>query len=577
MRRNPLPKSKDNEPIEFIDQVNRNDDLSGEDLRNANLKGSDFTGCSFHNANLTGANLRDCNFTDCDFTGAILDYAILAGADVSGAYFNRVSVKGTILFDIEKLLGCVFTPVNYEKLGGFVINLEIPTRLEDPRRKSKDRLEIMSFVFTFFNFNRRFTYAFALPVDKVLETKDFTYCFCDTEEFPIPKNLFVGADLRDNDFYAKGSGFRGFNFTGFNFTGADLTGAILRHCNLTNCDFTNAVLDKSSLADAKVDGAVFDKCSVYRTMFCELENLQKAKLFNPLNFVEIAGYSATHYSKYWARQEEEDELREFCLNNDLSYPGVKTVLQERMYNPHYEAEYEEYGEEAEFTYVERGFAICNSAYLNLSYSFFVHTTFLNQGILNYAKFIHTDLSKARLPIDLESADFSHAILTEADLDRCNLKNANFEKASCKRASFIQSNLFNADFTRANLGDTNFQGAKLQSANLENASLDYADLTRADLTGANLNGTGFMAATLVDATLVDADLEDAHLYDASLNGANCEGANFKNAYLFETLTTGTNFKNANLEDIVTENEAAPEFKDAAYFSFITLIEYLENED
>ena len=266
MRRNPLPKSKDNEPIQFIDQINQNEDLSGEDLRNANLKGSDFTGCSFRYADLTGANLRDCNLTDCDFTGATLDYAILAGADVSGVDFNRISVKGTILFDIEKLKYCDFAPVNYERLGGFVINQELPTRLEDPRRKSKDRLEIMSFTMAFFNFNRQFASFFALHVDKILETKKFTYCFCDTEGFPIPRNLFIGADLQDEDF-------KGLDFTGFDFTGADLTGAILVDCNLTNCDFTGATLDKASLVGATVEGAVFDNCSVNRTMLFDLEKL----------------------------------------------------------------------------------------------------------------------------------------------------------------------------------------------------------------------------------------------------------------------------------------------------------------
>ena len=253
MRRNPLPKKTDNEPIQFIDQVNRNEDLSGEDLRNANLKGSDFTSCSFRNADLRNAILVDCNLTDCDFTNADLSGAVLVGATVENANFDSCFVSNTMLFEIEKLNTVKrFVPKArfYELLGGFVFTIS----------KIKDASNYDQFPSIFYNslateINIKvlneivFDYVFNLEVlnfakgrDILLfnEIKDYIIsdgkCFCFLKHSPF-KNL-KGANLQDA-----------------NFEKAYLFEANLQHASLRDANLKNAYLIKADLQGADLHGA----------------------------------------------------------------------------------------------------------------------------------------------------------------------------------------------------------------------------------------------------------------------------------------------------------------------------------
>lgn len=109
---------------------------------------------------------------------------------------------------------------------------------------------------------------------------------------------------------------------------------------------------------------------------------------------------------------------------------------------------------------------------------------------------HVDLARANLAgVNVESFDFTEAVLAGAQLTR----------ARCSAATF----------DRAVMSEVQMDGATARGASFVSASLIAADLRRADLTGADLR----------DADLRLADLRGAILTDARLEGARLEGAIF----------------------------------------------------
>jgi len=72
-------------------------DLSGADLRRANLSGANLSGADLRRANLRGANLSDANLSGADLSGADLRRANLSGANLSGADLRRANLSGADL------------------------------------------------------------------------------------------------------------------------------------------------------------------------------------------------------------------------------------------------------------------------------------------------------------------------------------------------------------------------------------------------------------------------------------------------------------------------------------------------
>src|SRR5487761_829652 len=73
----------------LVEAVGRDANLTGANLRDANLR----------DANLTGANLRDANLRDANLTGANLRDANLTGADLRGANLRDANLTGADLRD----------------------------------------------------------------------------------------------------------------------------------------------------------------------------------------------------------------------------------------------------------------------------------------------------------------------------------------------------------------------------------------------------------------------------------------------------------------------------------------------
>ena len=68
-------------------------DLSGANLRKANLSGADLSGANLSGADLSGANLSGANLSGADLSGANLSGANLSGADLSGANLSWANLS----------------------------------------------------------------------------------------------------------------------------------------------------------------------------------------------------------------------------------------------------------------------------------------------------------------------------------------------------------------------------------------------------------------------------------------------------------------------------------------------------
>lgn len=151
------------------DWENMKADLSGADLRNANLRYADLRGADLRNANLRYAYLSGANLCNADLRGANLRYAYLCGAylrnadlrgaylygaDLSGAYLSGANLRNANLCNADlsgtylrnaNLSGAKNIPfipmacpntgafIGYKKASGYILKLEI---LQDARRSS---------------------------------------------------------------------------------------------------------------------------------------------------------------------------------------------------------------------------------------------------------------------------------------------------------------------------------------------------------------------------------------------------------------------------------------------------------
>jgi hypothetical protein len=75
----------------------RGADLSGDDLRNANLRGADLRGANLSDADLSSANLRGADLRSANLEYANLSSADLRGADLEDANLNSADLRGTDL------------------------------------------------------------------------------------------------------------------------------------------------------------------------------------------------------------------------------------------------------------------------------------------------------------------------------------------------------------------------------------------------------------------------------------------------------------------------------------------------
>ena len=145
--------------------------------------------------------------------------------------------------------------------------------------------------------------------------------------------------------------------------------------------------------------------------------------------------------------------------------------------------------------------------------------FLNADLSN-AMFHHSNLSS----VHFENTDLTDSFLSYSDLSQAQFHNVNFTGTLLLSANLSGAMLQDADLSRRNFHNANLSGTNLHRANLSGAIFQDVKASNAWLERSNLSGAGFLRADLSGARLVMADLSGAHFLDADLTSANIAGAN-----------------------------------------------------
>ena len=112
-------------------------DLSGANLRSANLSGADLSGANLRSANLSGANLSGANLSGANLSGADLSGANLRSADLSGADLSGANLLNVRYDECTGFFALVCPEegsfIGYKKANGHIVKLRIT---EDALRSS---------------------------------------------------------------------------------------------------------------------------------------------------------------------------------------------------------------------------------------------------------------------------------------------------------------------------------------------------------------------------------------------------------------------------------------------------------
>jgi uncharacterized protein YjbI with pentapeptide repeats len=134
--------------------------------------------------------------------------------------------------------------------------------------------------------------------------------------------------------------------------------------------------------------------------------------------------------------------------------------------------------------------------------------------------------------DLEGANLSAAILTNA-----RLANAQLDTANLGKADLTGANASHADMAECYLGGAKLDGADLTAANLRSSNLEEASLVGAKLDDADLNGVHGRNAKFSSASMVKVGLAKAQLAGADLSNADLRQATFTDAKVDSLVLTG----------------------------------------
>ena len=94
MNKKELQKILDDHKLWLNDDGGEKANLSGADLRYADLSDANLHDADLHDANLSGADLRYANLSDADLSGADLRGADLHGANLRGADLRYADLHG---------------------------------------------------------------------------------------------------------------------------------------------------------------------------------------------------------------------------------------------------------------------------------------------------------------------------------------------------------------------------------------------------------------------------------------------------------------------------------------------------
>ncbi|HKW44556.1 MAG TPA: pentapeptide repeat-containing protein [Candidatus Eremiobacteraceae bacterium] len=259
-------------------------DLSGKDLRNADLHGLRLSGDDMSRADLRGANLRGTNFEGVDLSGARFDNADLTNAQFSGTDLKGASWTGAKLDGLQLQGVAIDAAMLHSGQAKRLLNSCQGCDMAGLDMRNLDLHGVHLQGADLSRADLRGTNLAGASLDGVdlsnaqLDGTDLTNAslngcnltHVDLRNAHIQGLRLEGADLRQMKF-------SGLNVRGLTADGADLSGAELRQVDfvgvrMNGSDFKTADLTGAQLADGEFIGADF------RDAHLDGANLQRAKL-----------------------------------------------------------------------------------------------------------------------------------------------------------------------------------------------------------------------------------------------------------------------------------------------------------
>jgi hypothetical protein len=475
-------------------------DLSGANLRDANLINARLSRANFASSKLSRANLNGADLTDANFHWGSLNGADLTGTDFTGAKLRGANLRGAKRDDRTKFdpkWELVYQLVNSDGIdneGRKQIGMQI-LKNEDLSEANLSKLcfhetDLSETNFSGANFS-----------EAILQ-------YVNISGTNFSEANFSKATLQTISWHEESSSPQSFeNSSRTSFSKANFSEAVLIRVDFGNADLTNAKFCKAAIEDGDLSKAKLEKTDFRGA------DLRKANLCG-VSFRDIIVDEETMLEDKWRIVErlqrnynfenrEEEDLR----GKDLRGANLSSVR-------------------------------------------------LSGADLSGADLSGANLSKA----NLSGADLSGADLSGADLSKASLNKVNFRGTIINRETKIDdkwrlvhrlineggvnihlrgkdlsyANLYGVDLRTANLSDVDLRGAiindetkiddkwrlvhrlineggvneDLSGVDLSGAYLGFADFREANLRGANLKGTDLTRATFWDSDLKGNELAQA---------------------------------------------------------------------
>jgi len=247
-------------------------DLSGRDLRlanlnkailsNADLRGANLEGATLLGANLERANISDTNFSKADLQNTIFKKAVLKNVNFKNARLKEIEFKNMNLIDLD-FEGAFLSDISF---SGSTLKKPIFKRaifnyvdLKGKSLEDKRSLERVDF-----------------QGSETIGSVTFRYMKISEKNPKLKQTLIYPLDLKHVKLDKA-------NFNNSRLKSSRFEEADLEEANLNGADLTSSNLDKAKFLDATLIGATFDNASCRKTTF-----FATLKYLNPIKMQDTS-------------------------------------------------------------------------------------------------------------------------------------------------------------------------------------------------------------------------------------------------------------------------------------------------
>jgi uncharacterized protein YjbI with pentapeptide repeats len=203
--------------------------LKGINLSGADLRGTRLVGSILTDANLSHADLRQADFSDATTTRTNLSGANFAGANMTARNFQEVKLgSGTITGPASESR---WAPGSYKWVNGYLLGPGVVVEGADLVGANLRKMNLSGGVFTGTNFSS-----------------------ANLQLANLSNSVWDGANFTDA--LMKSANMNNASAVGATFARAGIRDADLRGLNAQNADFSSAVLDRSQIDGAGLDGVL---------------------------------------------------------------------------------------------------------------------------------------------------------------------------------------------------------------------------------------------------------------------------------------------------------------------------------